>query len=66
MKKNLIGPGMVFDENNYFIFYSFFVFVVFKFIKYQSVYKRNINNKSEDDVIDLEKDPKTKEYKPKD
>lgn len=44
----------------------FFIFVVFKFIKYQSAYRRNINNKNEDNVIDLEKDPKTKEYKPKD
>ena len=41
----------------------FFVFMIFKMISVRN----NINNKKyqNDTTIDLEKDPKTKEYKPK-
>ena len=38
-----------------------FIFLIFKIISVRSNVKKNKNEK----IIDLEKDPKTKEYKPK-
>ena len=40
-----------------------FVFIAFRFFQKKSV-NESINNKK-DDIVDLEKDPKTNEYKPK-
>tara|TARA_B100001540_G_scaffold106598_1_gene96004 strand:- start:1246 stop:1398 length:153 start_codon:yes stop_codon:yes gene_type:complete len=39
----------------------FFIFLIFKMISLRSHIKKNKN----ETTIDLEKDPKTKEYKPK-
>jgi len=41
-----------------------FILIVFKFFAGRNIIKTNAKNKNET-VIDLEKDPKTKEYKPK-
>ena len=40
-----------------------FVFIAFRFFQKKSV-NQSINDKK-DDIVDLEKDPKTNEYKPK-
>ena len=40
-----------------------FVFIAFRFFQKKSV-NESINDKK-DDIVDLEKDPKTNEYKPK-
>ena len=40
-----------------------FVFITFRFLQKLSV-NQSINDKK-DDIVDLEKDPKTNEYKPK-
>ena len=41
-----------------------FIFLLFKILSERNNIKSNSNNKNET-TIDLEKDPKTKEYKPK-
>ena len=51
------------------IFITFFIFVLFMFgmrflKKIVSIKKRN--NEKDDNIVDLEKDPETDEYKPKD
>ena len=49
----------------FFILFSivFFIFITFRFFQKKSV-NQSINDKK-DDIVDLEKDPKTNEYKPK-
>ena len=42
----------------------FFVFLIFKILSERNKIKTNSKNQNET-TIDLEKDPKTKEYKPK-
>ena len=41
-----------------------FIFLLFKILSERNKIKTNLKNKNET-TIDLEKDPKTKEYKPK-
>ena len=42
----------------------FFIFLIFKILSERNKVKTNSKNQNET-TIDLEKDPKTKEYKPK-
>ena len=42
----------------------FFIFLIFKILSERNKIKTNSKNQNET-TIDLEKDPKTKEYKPK-
>ena len=46
------------------IFIIFFIIVIFRF--FSNLNKKNISNNEEKNVIDLEKDPNSDEYKPKD
>ena len=41
-----------------------FIFLIFKILSERNKFKTNSKNQN-DKTIDLEKDPKTKEYKPK-
>ena len=41
----------------------FFIIVIFRF--FRNLNKKNISNNKEENVIDLEKDPNSDEYKPK-
>jgi cbb3-type cytochrome oxidase subunit 3 len=45
------------------IFIIFLVIVIFRF--FSNLNKKNISNNKEENVIDLEKDPNSDEYKPK-
>ena len=45
------------------IFIIFFIIVSFRFIN--NMKKKNSLDKKNENVVDLEKDPKTNEYKPK-
>ncbi len=45
------------------IFIIFLVIVIFRF--FRNLNKKNISNNKEENVIDLEKDPNSDEYKPK-
>ena len=52
------------------IFITFFLIAVFLFVirffkKISSMNNLNSRKKDDDDIIDLQKDPKTNEYKPK-
>ena len=49
-------------------FLILFAIVIFIFITFRFFQKISVNqpkNKKKDDIVDLEKDPKTNEYKPK-
>ncbi len=45
------------------IFIIFLIIVIFRF--FSNLNKKNISNNEEENVIDLEKDPNSDEYKPK-
>ena len=45
------------------IFIIFLIIFIFRFFSYLN--KKNISKTAEENVIDLEKDPKSDEYKPK-
>ena len=45
------------------IFIIFLIIIVFRF--FNKMNKNNISNNKEENVIDLEKDPNSDEYKPK-
>ena len=45
------------------IFIIFLIIVVFRFVNILN--KKNVSNNKEENVIDLEKDPNSDEYKPK-
>ena len=45
------------------IFIIFLIIIIFRFFSYLN--KKNISNNKEENVIDLEKDPNSDEYKPK-
>ena len=45
------------------IFIIFLIIVIFRFVSILN--KKSISNNEEETVIDLEKDPKSDEYKPK-
>ena len=52
------------------IFITFFLITIFLFVirffkKISSMNNLNSRKKDDDDIIDLQKDPKTNEYKPK-
>ena len=48
------------------VLFSIILFILFIFRFFQKkTHSKNINNKSHEGIIDLEKDPKTDEYKPK-
>ena len=44
---------------------AIFLFVIRFFKKISSIYNLNYKTKDEEDIIDLQKDPKTNEFKPK-
>ena len=49
-------------------FLILFVIIIFVFIAFRFFQKKSVNqslNDKKDDIVDLEKDPKTNEYKPK-
>ena len=49
-------------------FLILFVIIIFVFIAFRFFQKKSFNesiNDKKDDIVDLEKDPKTNEYKPK-
>jgi len=49
-------------------FLILFAIVIFVLIVFRIVQKKSVNhsiNDKKDDIVDLEKDPKTNEYKPK-
>ena len=53
------------------IFITFFLITIFLFVirffkKITSMNNLNSKKKDDEDIIDLQKDPKTNEYKPKD
>ena len=45
------------------IFIIFLIIIIFRF--FSNLNKKNISNNEEENVIDLEKDPNSDEYKPK-
>ncbi len=48
------------------IFIIFLIIVIFRFLSHlNKINKKNISNNEEENVIDLEKDPNSDEYKPK-